>query len=1084
MEGDLKALLREQQELTMKINKELINSTNLNLEILKASTSNTIFNSEALENNIARIYALLTDKSKSFSKEQRTNLFDCRMELIALRARLNLLLSKSQDFINKAEKSSQGSISKVEDIRGITKNSHVEMQDISKIDKSSEIISNANEIKKLSEIKDPDKIVVDERKCVIKENINPVIDNRIKNTHNIPRQKREKSAIVKKIEANLGLYFMIAIGTLLCLFGISVFGKYVYVNMLGDAGKGILMYIISGIVLFIGQFILKKVKDIVIVNESVIGLGLGLLYLSTIVNFMVLDNLSYIITHCLLIVISLYALYLSRNSDFDIIRIVGVVGIYIALIPVTAPTLGSSIYILSLGYLFTILNMVVPLKNSKYFEVLNIAAIIIFSILVNIYTSILIVNVLNSLIAVALNLYIYHKSTVKSAELYLFSFAANIIILARVVSDSEILSILIAVVVICYIPLLNDINDMKKQIRYKMVALGISTLLLFGSVESEILLILLLNVIYFFNIYYSILSKNIYEHKFEFISLTLFNFVLILSDSLPLIYLASGLIPSIYTLSRCNYRKDINYIIAFGLEILSFKIFFNGFDIDSVYMIDMLTLVYAVCMAIYNLIIFKDSKTRKINIAIFFLFSIILFKSFIFISIILILLVVILFKRNISSNMTVYITMLSILKLSLIFYFSIGNSYDIGLFMITVFLAFIYIYKYYIDSQDVNILIALVMSFVIVSFVIESPILIVILTIAIQGVFYKRSKSLVDMLIICITTAFVVISSYDNSYMIYVLLITLFIIISLLKWSEVEVFNITYYIVAICITGMALWNSEKWFVFIFIAINILLSHPTLKSLEKYFKIGDYAYLVFSIIGLAIFGFVLKDIYLVYALTIFYIGCIVACSEEDSELISMVLIIAFITLVLNVSVYMIPVFLIVSLNYKKLITSKNIDYIIVVFLALSIVKAAIYKNPVVFILAILITCTSRYIYNISFINENAYKEYKYFKVTELTLICGLSIIVRMFIYIYSFDNLIGIFIYAIISSFVIIVIGFYIKSTWFRKIGLGTAMATCASILIFINGMNTIQKTFISCGVGITCIAIAIVYSKLEKKYIK
>ena len=1083
MEGDLKALLREQQELTMKINKELINSTNLNLEILKASTSNTTFNSEALENNIARIYALLTDKSKSFSKEQRTNLFDCRMELIALRAKLNLLLSKSQDFINKAEKSSQGSISKVEDIRGIAKNSHAEMQDISKIDKGSEMISNANEIKKSSEITDSDKIVADERKRVIKENINPVIDNRIKNTHNIPRQKREKSAIVKKIEANLGLYFMIAIGTLLCLFGISVFGKYVYVNMLGNAGKGILMYIISGIVLFIGQFILKKVKDIVIVNESVIGLGLGLLYLSTIVNFMVLDNLSYIITHCLLIIISLYALYLSRNSDFDIIRIVGMVGIYIALIPITAPTLGSSIYILSLGYLFTILNMVVPLKNSKYFEVLNIVAIIIFSILVNIYTSILVVNVLNSLIAVALNLYIYHKSTVKSAELYLFSFAANIIILARVVSDSEILSILIAVVVICYIPLLNDINDMKKQIRYKMVALGISTLLLFGSVESEVLLILLLNVIYFFNIYYSILSKNIYEHKFEFISLTLFNFVLILSDSLPLIYLASGLIPTIYTLSRCNYRKDINYIIAFGLEILSFKIFFNAFDIDSVYMIDMLTLVYAVCMAIYNLVIFKNSKTRKINIATFFLFSMILFESLIFISIILILLVVILFKRNISSNMTVYITMLSILKLSFIFYFSIGNSYDIGLFMITVFLAFIYIYKYYIDSQDVNILIALVMTFVIVSFVIESPILIVILTIAILGVFYKRSKSLVDMLIICITTAFIVISSYDNSYMIYVLLITLFIIISLLKWSEVEVFNITYYIVAICITGMALWNSEKWFV-IFIAINILLSHPTLKSLEKYFKIGGYAYLVFSIIGLVIFGFVLKDIYLVYALTIFYIGCMVACSEEESELISMVLIIVFITLVLNVSVYMIPVFLIVSLNYKKLITSKNIDYIIVVFLALSIVTAAIYKNPVVFILAILIICTSRYIYNISFINENAYKEYKYFKVTELTLICVLSIIIRMFIYIYSFDNLIGIFIYAIISSFGIIVIGFYIKSTWFRKIGLGTAMATCAFILIFMNGMNTIQKTFISCGVGITCIAIAIVYSKLEKKYIK
>ena len=142
----------------------------------------------------------------------------------------------------------------------------------------------------------------------------------------------------------------------------------------------------------------------------------------------------------------------------------------------------------------------------------------------------------------------------------------------------------------------------------------------------------------------------------------------------------------------------------------------------------------------------------------------------------------------------------------------------------------------------------------------------------------------------------------------------------------------------------------------------------------------------------------------------------------------------------------------------------------------------YKNPIIFVLATVIICISRYISSIK--DLNVYKEYKQIKFTIYTLIGILAIIIRVFVYVYLLNNVIGTFIYAIVSGFVIILIGFYVDVAWFRKLGLGSAMATCGSILIFINGMDTIQKTFVCCGVGVTCIIIAIVYSKLEKKYIK
>ncbi|MGL4763251.1 MAG: hypothetical protein ACRCWG_17650 [Sarcina sp.] len=1075
MQEDLERLLKEQQNLTQRINQALINSVNVSLENLKISNRNMASYPAFIESNITRIYVLLNDKTKVLSDAQRENLLRCRADLISLRTQSNLLSRKSEEFIANVEYNSRIA-------------NHTEQRT------KAENVESKQKVENIMKVVKSDKAQVIEKNVKLTtrvesslENIKKKINSPIRDTRAVYpkmeiRKKSGKSAIVKKMEANLGLYFMIAVGTLLCLFGISVFGKYVYLNVLGNLGKGILMYLISFIVLFTGQFLLRKVKNITIVKESVTGLGLGLLYLSALVNFLVLDNASYMLTHAILVSMSLYALYLSRNSNFDIIRIVGMVGVYIALIPITEPTLGSSFYILVLGYLFTVLNIVIPLKNTKYFEVLNIAAVVIFSILVNVYTSILIINILNSAIAIILSLYIYRKSDIKSPELYLFSFIANIIIFESIVSHSEVLSLLIAVVTLCYMPLLNAIEDTKKQINYKTIALLISTLLLYKTVETGALLVLLLNIIYLANIHYSSLVKNIYEHKFEFISLIFFNLLLNITGSLSILYLLVGLAPTIYTLSRCNYKKEFTYIIAFVLQIISFRIFINVFNAQSLYVNDMIILIYAMAMIVYNFILFKNEKIKKINIIVYLIFSMILFRTSIYLSVLLLLSIVILYKKKISNKFMVYSAIVSMLKLALFVYLSIGESYHMGMFIITIFISFIYIYKYHIERFSYDVIGASVGIFLVSCFVIESPILIVVLFVGIMGVFYKNSKSLLDMLLLATTTVFVMIYSYDNSYMIYILLFALFIMTSILKWSKIVFFNIGYYVLFYFIIHMAIEASNKWFIFAILVVNILVSHPRLKKFEKYFRTGNYSYIVFSAISIVIFGFILRDVPILSVLVIYYLISMVLSSEDESNIASIILIVALSVLVVNISVYITLIIVIAALNYKKMITQKDIDPILIVFLGICIVKTILYKNPVAFILVILFICASRYIYAVKDIN--VYKECKYLKITSITLTGIIAVILRMLIYIYLLENVIGIFIYAILSSFGIILLGFYMKAAWFRKVGLGGAMATCISILLFIKGMDTIQKTLICCGVGITCIIIAIVYSKLEKKYIK
>ncbi|MGL4453209.1 MAG: hypothetical protein ACRCTZ_18765 [Sarcina sp.] len=1060
MEQNLKELLKEQQQLTQKINEALSNSIALDIGTLKMSKSNIESHSDILEDTIKKIYVVLNDKSKSLNGPQRKILFSYRSDLIALRAELNSVLKKTTEFITEIENPQQRVMMK--EYRG-----------------------KENVVKQGGSVKEQG-IAHSLNSNLVREKRN--VNNQIESSRSVKRNKAiEAEALIriKKIEANLGLYFMIAIGTLLCLFGISVFGKYVYVNLLGNMGKGILMYVISLLVLFTGQFLLKKVKNITIVKECVIGLGLGLLYLTAIVNFLVLDNASYIVTHFILIGISLYALYLSRKSNLDIIRIVGMIGIYIALIPINEPTFVSSLYILALGYTFTVLNILVPLKNTKYFEMINIVAIIIFSILVNVYTSILSINIINSLIAIGFSRYIYHKSEVKLPELYLFSFSANIIILETVVEHSDFLILLIAVAVVCYLPILNAIKDVKKQILYKTITLALSTFLLFAALESSILLILALNFMYFSNIYYSNLAKNIYEHRFEFIALIFINIVLILNDSVSVLYLVTGLVPSIYVLSKCNYQEKFNYIIAFILQILSFRVFIETFSFDNLYTKDALVVIYAVAMIAYNFILFKENKIRKINMLVYFIFSIVLFRSYIFIAVLLLAFLGILFKKKISNKIAFYITMLSVFKLSCIVYLSNENNYMLGIFILTTFLGFAYMYKHYNESKEVDILAGLTVIFAIISFVVDLPVLITIFVLGIFGIFYSKIKSLVDLLMICITTIFIVISGYDNSYMIFILLGTLFICTSLLKWNKIQYLNISYYSLISLILVRAIWRESEWFVFAIIAINLLIAHPILKRYEKYFKIGTYAYAFFAIASLVIFGFLYNEILMLCVLTVYYLICLEISKEEEINMISIVVVLAFATLGLHMSSYMMPVLLVIGLNYKKIIMQKDIDAMMIILMIICIVRGVIHENPIIFILSVIAICSSRYVYNLkeSFITKNVYKEYKYFKFTDITLIGVLSVIMRMFVYTYSLDTVIGIFIYAIISSFGIIVIGFYIKSAWFRKVGLGSAMATCTSILIFIKGMDTIQKIFVCCGVGITCIVIAAAYSKLEKKYI-
>ncbi|MBW9158214.1 DUF2339 domain-containing protein [Clostridium tagluense] len=171
---------------------------------------------------------------------------------------------------------------------------------------------------------------------------------------------------VKKIGWNglkLGVGALNLVGIILILISLSTFGRYVYVNFMSKEMKGATLFVISTLILLVGELYFSK-KNYKF-SKGITSLGISGLYTAVIINYLVLNNLTGIFALVITAIITGGAIYLSYKKESNLLRIVTLIGAYICLVPVGKISMQQYYIIVTILVIINILNIYFPLQAIK-----------------------------------------------------------------------------------------------------------------------------------------------------------------------------------------------------------------------------------------------------------------------------------------------------------------------------------------------------------------------------------------------------------------------------------------------------------------------------------------------------------------------------------------------------------------------------------------------------------------------------------------------------------------------------------------------------------------------------------------------
>lgn len=494
---------------------------------------------------------------------------------------------------------------------------------------------------------------------VLNNNVGGEIINGLNDTSNLNEKLIEPKSNVKKSEKNIVFYLINFIGLILVILGVSTFGKYVYSNYMNDLSKGISLYITSILILIVGEKLLKNKNPKF--SGGITGLGICMLYMSTFINYLFLDNLNEIVTIMISLIISILGIYISHKKDSLIIRIISLIGGLITLIPTNIQSyidgynIIKSLMIIFFNIILNILSVYKPIiKNKKIainaISIINfiflsmsiffineyiIVFLFIFNIAYNHYLfkedglenkGSIIFQIINFLIAIiSLNLntvsisillitYIGLLFFTKRKILYLLNIFILVDFLSYNYINEDIINSLIFLVITLFIAY---IDNEKPNVLYKIAyVVELFTLIITTLEFDTITIFLITNSVMFISLFIYIKQKEGKMFKvikyYSFLNL-ISTLTFLMGDyniDKKTIMLTNVIImgSSIYIFNKINLIKDRNIRVdniacLFLISILSLSIM-NDFNFIS--------LIAAIFITIY-LFIFIDEKYIKMN---------------------------------------------------------------------------------------------------------------------------------------------------------------------------------------------------------------------------------------------------------------------------------------------------------------------------------------------------------------------------------------------------------------------------------------------------------------------------------------
>lgn len=185
----------------------------------------------------------------------------------------------------------------------------------------------------------------------------------------------------QNVEFAIGAGVLGIIGVLFILIAFVLLGM----TYMDGLAKGISLYGICVVVLLFSELVLnRKMPRFAVV---ITALGIGGLYLSTMLNYLYLQNFNSYVAMGMAVIISLFAVILSRKKDSGTLKIVSIAGCYISLFPtgqsflyyerIADPSVRTAHFLVAAGIILIVNLMTVFLPVKKNRNAIHMAHMIL-----------------------------------------------------------------------------------------------------------------------------------------------------------------------------------------------------------------------------------------------------------------------------------------------------------------------------------------------------------------------------------------------------------------------------------------------------------------------------------------------------------------------------------------------------------------------------------------------------------------------------------------------------------------------------------------------------------------------------------
>lgn len=204
--------------------------------------------------------------------------------------------------------------------------------------------------------------------------------NRINEQHAAFREEKPEQVAGKDtIEFKIGAGIFSIVGAVFVLAAFVIFGF----NFLEGFWQGACLYAASLIVVLLSELLLKRLNSRF--SLVITGIGISCLYISTIINYLVLKNMNGLAASAVVLAIALGAILLSRKKDAASIRIISFFGCYICFLPIRQFETELSFLVMT-GILLIINIVSIYLPNQKNEGVISTVHLIAHTIFTGITT--------------------------------------------------------------------------------------------------------------------------------------------------------------------------------------------------------------------------------------------------------------------------------------------------------------------------------------------------------------------------------------------------------------------------------------------------------------------------------------------------------------------------------------------------------------------------------------------------------------------------------------------------------------------------------------------------------------------------